>query len=352
MTIAFLLGAGVFAQAPNLQKMDVVLKSLPDGPVAKVQGRNIEKQEFIRLYRAELDRVIRESGTREVPPEVRAQLAMALVRTLVERALLYNEALGRELNVSEESVLKAWEAQYTELQKALSQKEGREFTEEEVLAQLGYSERSQVLSKLERALLTEKTRATIIRESEVSITQDEVEEIFKAQSERFTRPTYLHLKQLYFNPEKNSSGAGTARERAEDAHSLLFAGQSFDAVAKSYSDAPDSGRGGDMGRLPADRLPPFMVAAAEHMKSDDISDVLESQFGFHIIMLLEKTEASQTTLAEAEPAIRRDLLAQEGGRIVREHCDALIRNGAEVKIYLELDKNLALLSGRIPRGSE
>ncbi len=352
MAIALLLGAGVFAQAPDLEKMDVVLKSLPDGPVAKVQGRNIGKQEFIRLYRAEFDRVIRESGTSEVPTEVRAQLAMAVLRTLVERALLYNEARDRELTVPEERVLKAWEAQFTELAQAFSQKEGQEFTEEEILARLGYSERSQVLSELERALLTEKMRATIIRESEVSIAQDMVEQVFDAQTERFTRPSLLHLKQLYFNPENDSADGGTARERAEDARSRLFAGQSFEAVAKSFSDAPDSARGGDMGRLPADRLPPFMVAAAEQMQPDDISEVLESQFGLHILMLVEKTQSSQTTLAEAEPAIRRGLLAQEGGRVVREHCDALIGNGAEVKVFLELDKNLALLSGRIPKGSE
>ena len=352
IAIVFLLGAGVFAQAPDLDKMDVVLMSVPDGPIAKVQGRNIAKQEFTRLYQAEIDRITRESGASEVPREVRAKLAMALLRTLVERSLLHTEALARVLTVPEESVLKAWEAQYTELAQAFSQKEGREFTEEEILARLGYSESSEVLSELERALVTEKMRATIIRESEVSISQDTLEEVFNAQSERFRRPSLLHLKQLYFNPENDSANGGTARERAEDARSRLFAGQSFEAVAKNFSDSPDKEKGGDMGPLPPDRLPPFMVAAAEQMQPEDISDLLESQFGIHIVMLVGKTEAVQTTFAEAEPAIRRSLLAQEGGRVVREHCDALIQNGAEVKIFLELDKNLALLDGRRPKGAE
>lgn len=352
LAIACLLGAAVFAQAPDLDNMDVVLKSVPDGPIAKVQGRNIAKREFIRLYRAELDRIRRESGTRDVPTDVRAQLAVALLRTLVERSLLHTEALARVLTVPEESVLKAWEAQYTELAQVFSQKEGREFTEEEILARLGYSEKSQVLSELERALVTEKMRATIIRESEVSISQKKLEEVFNAQSERLIRPSLLHLKQLYFNPENDSIVGGTARERAEDARSRLFAGQSFEAVAKGFSDSPDKERGGDMGPQPIEQLPPFMVAAAEQMEPEDISDILESQFGIHIILLVERTEAVQTTLAEAAPAIRRSLLAQEGGRVVREHCDALIQNGAKVKIFLELDKNLALLNSRAPKGSE
>lgn len=347
IVVAILAVAGAYAQAPDLEKMDVVLKSLPDGPVAKVQGKNIEKQEFVRLYEAELERISRGRGSNDIPDISRAELAMMVLRTLVERGLLYNEAIERELTVPEESVLKAWDAQLTQLQQGLSRKEGREFSEDEILAKLGYSEREQVLADIERALLTQKMRATIIRESAVSIDDEKIQEVYEEESEKFIRPALLHLKQIYFSPENDSPEKGTARERAEDALSRLFAGQSFEAVAKNFSDGPDSARGGDMDVVPVELLPPFMVEPAMKMNPDDISDILESEFGFHIILLVKKQEASQTTLTEAEPAIRRDLLAKEGGRIVREHCSALMDNGAEVKVFLELEKNLALLNGEL-----
>ena len=352
ITVAILAVVGAYAQAPDLEKMDVVLKSLVDGPVAKVQGKNIEKQEFVRLYEAELERISRGRGSNDIPDIARAELAMMVLRTLVERGLLYNEAIERELTVPEESVLKAWDAQLTQLQQGLSRKEGREFSEDEILAKLGYSEREQVLADLERALLTEKMRATIIRESAVSIDDEKIQEVFEAQSEKFSKPSLLHLKQLYFNPELDSPQRGTARDRAKDALSRLYAGQSFEAVAKNFSEMPDSAHGGDMGMQPVNRLRPFIVEAAMKMKPDDISEIIESEFGFHIIMLVEKQEASQISLAEAEPVIRRELLAREGGRLVREHCDALILNGAEVKVFLELEKNLALLNGELGKERE
>lgn len=352
MAVAVLAAVGAFAQAPDLEKMDVVMKSLPDGPVAKVQGKNIEKNEFVRLYNAELDLVERRRGTNDLPDTARAELAMVVLRTLVEHSLLYNEALKRELTVSEDSVLKAWDAQLAKFQQELFRREGTEFSEDEILAKLGYSKREQVLANIERALLTEKMRATIIRESDVSIDDEEIQEVFDAESENFERPPLLHLNQLFFDPKNDSPAKGTARERAEDALSRLFAGQSFEAVAKSFSETPDSARGGDMGLQPVNRLRPFIVEAAMKMKPDEISDVFESEFGLHIIMLVEKREASKTTLAQAAPAIRRELHDREGDRIVREHCKILMDNGAEVKVFLELSENLALLNGDLRKERE
>ncbi len=352
MTVTIIAAVGASAQAPDLEKMDVVMRSLPDGPVAKVQGKNIEKNEFVRLYRAELDLIERSRRTDDLPDASRAELAMMVLRTLVNQSLLHNEALERELEVSEERVEKAWKARFAEFQQELYRMEGTEFSEDEVLSKLGYSKREQVLANLERALLTEKMRTIIIRESDISISDEEVQEAFDAQSEKLSRPALLHLNQLFFDPKNDSPEKGTARKRAEDALSRLFAGQSFEAVARSFSEAPDRERGGDMGVVPVNQLPPFMVEAAMDMAPDDISGVIESEFGFHIIMLVLREDASKITLAEVAPAIRRDLQKKEGDRTVREHCRALMDDGAEVRIFLELQKNLALLNGDLRKERE
>ena len=326
--------------------MDIVLKSVPDGPVAKVQGTNIDGSAFVQLYRQELARAIRLRESRELPDEARAQLAMLVLGTLVEREVLYKEALDRELVLTEESVLRAWDAQQAQLREALSTTDGTEVSEEDILARLGFTEREEVLTQIRRAMLTEKMRATVIRESEVSISDEEVAEAFNSRSDRFDRPPSLHLKQIYLNPQMDSTEGGKARKRAENALERVFGGQRFESVARTFSDAPDHNEGGDMGRVPIDKLPPFMVEAAADLESGDVSDVIESKFGFHIIMLVERQEGSRTSIEELTPIIRRNILAQQGARVVREHCDALIEAGAEVIVFLELEKNLALKRGR------
>ena len=100
-SVALFIAPATYSQAPVLERMDIVLKSLPDGPVARVEGTSIGRQEFARLYEAELQRVSREGGLQDLPDEARAQLAMSALRMLVERALLYNEAIDRELTVPE-----------------------------------------------------------------------------------------------------------------------------------------------------------------------------------------------------------------------------------------------------------
>lgn len=340
IAVVVLLAAAAYAQAPDLEGMDIVLKSMPDGPFAKVEDTNIGRAEFVRLYTAELGRIAREGGPKDLPDVERARLAMEVRRVLVQRTLLYNDALRRRITVPEESVLKAWDAQLAQLQQQLLRTKGREFSESEVLSELGYREREEVLADLERALITEKMRARVVREGELAIDDAEIKDVYDSESERFQKPATLHLKQIYFDTRKNAPQRGVARQRADEARGRLFAGQSFEAVARVASDAPKDKL--DMGLLPAHMYLPVMVEVAKTMAPGDISEIFESEFGLHIVTLVSKQEASRATLADAEPHIRRDLLVQRSAQTVDEYCEALEQNGAEVKVFLELGKNLSL----------
>ncbi len=342
------ISAGLFiavaacAQAPDLERMDIVLKSMPDGPLAKVGDKNIGRAEFVRLYSSELDRIARSGGPRDLPNVDRARLAMEVLRVLVERTLLYDDAIRRKITVPKESVEKAWDAQLAQLQQQLMQKDGREYSEDDVLSEMGYSERGEVLADLRRALITDKMRATVIREGELAIDDAEIREVFNAKKELFSRPSTLHIKQLFFDPDEDSPQKGAARERAEDARGRIFAGQSFGAVARAASDAPDAKRGGNMGVLPMQKYPPFMVEVAKLMEPGDISEIFESEFGVHVIKLVAKRDGSAMTVKEAEPLIRRELLKQRGGATIMKYCEALVDEGKEIRLFLELDKNLGL----------
>jgi peptidyl-prolyl cis-trans isomerase SurA len=77
-----------------------------------------------------------------------------------------------------------------------------------------------------------------------------------------------------------------ARQRAEKARSEAGGGGDFARVAASYSDAPDALRGGVMGWRAADRLPELFSAALKSMRPGDVSQVLRSPAGFHILKLI------------------------------------------------------------------
>lgn len=75
------------------------------------------------------------------------------------------------------------------------------------------------------------------------------------------------------------------RRRTEEALAQLRAGIDFRQVAVSFSDAPDALQGGGMGWRPADRLPELFVRALSAMKPGEISDILRSPAGFHIVRI-------------------------------------------------------------------
>lgn len=333
-----------YGQAPNLDKMDVVLKSVPDGPVAKVEGRSIARIEFVRLYEQELSRVMAQNSTRVIPDEARAQLGMFCLAALVERELLYQEAIAEEMTLPEGTVMKAWEAQLEGMRRGLPEREEGEYSEEEVLLKLGYTELDEVLADLERALLTAKMRGGIIRESGLSITDEQIAQVYERDTAEFSDSDQLHLRQIYIDPKAHPGPEETLRARAEEALAHIYSGQTFESVARTFSDAPDRGKGGDMGFVDADRLFSFMVEAAKDMAPGDVSEVIESKFGLHVFMLVERRAAGGITLEDATPLIRRQLLNDQGDQIIHEHCDGLVEAGADVQILLQLEKNITLVA--------
>ena len=84
------------------------------------------------------------------------------------------------------------------------------------------------------------------------------------------------------------------RLRGEQALKRAREGTSFAELAASFSDAPDALQGGDLGWRPADRLPQLYADAAQRLQPGQVSDLLRSSAGFHIIKLVGKRGGSAT----------------------------------------------------------
>ncbi|HEX4928064.1 MAG TPA: peptidylprolyl isomerase [Burkholderiales bacterium] len=82
-----------------------------------------------------------------------------------------------------------------------------------------------------------------------------------------------------------------ARERAEEALAAARAGQDFASLAASYSDAPDALQGGALGWRNEERLPELFATALARLKPGEVSDVLRSPAGFHIVKLVDRRAA-------------------------------------------------------------
>ncbi|MGZ5570964.1 MAG: peptidylprolyl isomerase [Usitatibacter sp.] len=89
-------------------------------------------------------------------------------------------------------------------------------------------------------------------------------------------------------PQANSEQIEQRRRRAVQALSELRHGANFAQIAATYSDAPDALQGGNLGWRPSARLPSLFLETLERLHPGEISDIMRSPNGFHIVKLLEK----------------------------------------------------------------
>jgi peptidyl-prolyl cis-trans isomerase SurA len=99
-----------------------------------------------------------------------------------------------------------------------------------------------------------------------------------------------------------------ARSRAEKALAEARAGADFAKLAASYSDAPEALQGGALGWRAHDRLPELFADALEKMNRDDVSPVLRSPAGFHVLKLLERRSAGISDAPVAQTRLRHILI--------------------------------------------
>jgi peptidyl-prolyl cis-trans isomerase SurA len=126
-------------------------------------------------------------------------------------------------------------------------------------------------------------------ENHIAVTEGEVDAYLAEQAKTVSQDEYNLAHILVRLPEQASAEQiETARRRAETALSQVKNGTDFRQVAVAFSDAPDALQGGTLGWRPLDRLPAFYVEAATKLKPGEVSAVLRSSNGFHLLKLLDK----------------------------------------------------------------
>ncbi len=125
-----------------------------------------------------------------------------------------------------------------------------------------------------------------------------------------------------------------ARARAEKVVAEARAGADFAKLAASYSDAGDALQGGAMGWRPHDRLPEVFAAAVKDLRPGDVSGVLRSPAGFHVLKLLE----------------RRGVSAVVGPPVTQTHARHILVRTSEIVSETDARRRLTDLRERIVTG--
>jgi peptidyl-prolyl cis-trans isomerase SurA len=169
-----------------------------------------------------------------------------------------------------------------------------------------------------------------VSESEVDLYLDEQKQVGGERIEYNVAHILIRLPDQA-SPERIAQ----ARARAEKARDEARAGADFGRLAASYSDAGDALQGGQMGWRAADRLPELFSSALQAMKPGEVSDILRSPGGFHIVRLLDRRGAGAGRAVQQTHArhilIRTNELVSESEarRRLAELRERIVTGGAD-----------------------
>ncbi|WP_211250427.1 peptidylprolyl isomerase [Simplicispira psychrophila] len=134
-----------------------------------------------------------------------------------------------------------------------------------------------------------------------------VQSIYKAEPERFSTPTQTQARHILIKGTDASS-----RAQAEKLLAELKTGANFEDLARQYSADPGSAaKGGDLGFFPKGRMvQPFEKALDALVNPGDLSPVVESSFGFHIIRLEARKSATLQPFEEVQAQLHAEIVAK------------------------------------------
>jgi len=149
--------------------------------------------------------------------------------------------------------------------------------------------RNQMRGDLKNQLLTDRMRNQIL--NDVTITPADVKGFFD-QIPKDSLPYFnseVEVGEIVLFPEVNAEQRQISIDRLTDIKNQIIDGTAtFEEMAKKYSMDGSSRSGGDLGMQKRGTFVPAFEAAAYNLKKDEMSDLVESQFGFHLIQLIER----------------------------------------------------------------
>ncbi len=156
-------------------------------------------------------------------------------------------------------------------------------------------------------------KSTLKRELNIAVTDADAKGFYAKHSADFEQPEMAHVRHILLmtiDPTTRTSLStnmvAAKRKQAGDLLKQIRAGADFAKLAKDFSEDPGSKvNGGELTEFPRGQMVPEFEAAAFSLTNNQVSEVVTTQFGYHIIQLLDKTTAKKYVFTDTLPQINK-----------------------------------------------
>ena len=193
---------------------------------------------------------------------------------------------------------------------------------------------AEVKSQIKKGLaIKEYVDSTII--DKIDVSEQELNEYYRNNRDRFTRPETVRASHILIKVEKEAIEfeKKEARKKLEKIRTRAVKGEDFAELAKKFSEGPSAEKGGELGYFQRGQMVKPFEEAAFGLKPGEISDVVETQFGFHIIKVLDKKPSETTKLKDVKVRLKEFLKQGKVRKEVMSYVEDL-RKKSEIEIFI------------------
>ena len=313
-------GAGDQEPPKDEQSAQEQPKGSPNDPLVKVNAAYIT-----RLDRDRAVKVLLAQGQVQepLPPDVLQQAQDAALEQLVSAELLYQEAAKVEVkDLDKQAAEKVAQKRANfesdaEFEKALKE---IDMTPKDML---DFSRKDLIISNFIETRFAAK----------VVVSDAEAKKFYEENLKKyFTTPESARASHILVGVEEKATPEERkkAKEKAEALLKRVKAGEDFAALAKANSTCPSAPQGGDLGSFNRGQMVGPFEQAAFALKPGGVSDVVETQFGYHIIKLTEKHEATVEKFEDVKAKIADFLKRENTQKAVLDFVEKL-RDTAKIE---------------------
>jgi peptidyl-prolyl cis-trans isomerase D len=184
-----------------------------------------------------------------------------------------------------------------------------------------------------------------------NISQDQIRAYYNDHIDRYKQPDRAHVAHILFKTVgKTDAESEEIRKKAEDVLKKAKSGANFGELAKQYSEDTSKDKGGDLDWIVRGQTVPEFEQAAFTSPIGSVSDLVKTQYGFHIVKVLDRQAARTQTMDEVFPQILGTLQEDQAQRAAEDlsgQISAEIRRSGRVSID-DLAKKFNLKLGLTP----
>ena len=298
-------------------------KPAAENKVAVVNGSVITHEELDREMN-----LVRQRFANMGRPVGEAQLLTIrgqVLETLISRELLYQEGQKKGIKIKKEKL----EEEYEGLKNRFPSEE--EFKSR--LSTMKISE-AEVKTQIERGLLIQELIDTQIVEK-VVIPEKEVKGYYDSHPDSFKQPEQVRASHILMkvDPQVDAAKKAAARKKLEELRQRLLKGEDFVTLAREFSEGPSSVKGGDLGYFGRGQMVKPFEDAAFALDIGELSDVVETRFGYHLIKVTEKRPETIIAYADIKERLQQYLKDEKVQQEVSAYVEDL-KTKAKVETFL------------------